>query len=155
MTMKRSLRLTAAAMLLFCFLQSNAEQQPRTVHITVIHNGHEVPAPTEIVIVRGGHTLRVPIRKGKFEVPAEISAAQYVIVRMDVEHSHIRLTKIAGTDFSGRWTLRLAEHADDEYYEWPGPKEADIAASCMLELDNGHEDPGRIRFEQNCRKPKQ
>ncbi|MGA7907268.1 MAG: hypothetical protein WCA16_07655 [Candidatus Sulfotelmatobacter sp.] len=96
----------------------------------------------------------MPVRDDKFEAPPEVVAAQSVTVETDVQDSHIRLTKIAGAEFAGSWTLRLAERADDDYYEWPGPKGATIAASCMLELDNGHEDPARVRFEENCRSKK-
>ncbi len=141
-------------MLLLSFLQSPAQQQPTTVHITVIHNGHQCPAPAEITASFGGRSLRMPVRDDKFEAPPEVVAAQSVTVETDVQDSHIRLTKIAGAEFAGSWTLRLAERADDDYYEWPGPKGATIAASCMLELDNGHEDPARVRFEENCRSKK-
>jgi hypothetical protein len=153
--MKNLTRFAAMGMLLLAFLQSAAQQQPATVHITVIHNGRQIPAPAEIRVSFGGHTLRIPVREDKFEAPPELVAAQSVTVETDVEDSHIRLSKIAGADFTGSWTLRLAERADDDYYEWPGPKGANIAASCMLELDNGHEDPARVRFEQHCRSKKQ
>lgn len=141
--------------LLLSFLQSPAQQRPTTVHITVIHSGHQRPAPAEITACFGGHTLRIPVREDRFEAPPELVAAQSVTVETDVEDSHIRLTKLAGADFTGSWTLRLAERANDDYYDWPGPRGANIAASCMLELDNGHEDPARVRFEQHCRSKKQ
>jgi hypothetical protein len=141
-------------MLLLSFLQSPAQQLPTTVQIRVIHNGRQCSAPAEITASFGGHSLRIPVREGKFEAPPELVAAQSVTVETDVKDSHIRLTKIAGADFAGSWTLRLAERADDDYYEWPGPKGANIAASCMLELDNGHEDPARVRFEEHCRSKK-
>jgi len=141
-------------MLLLSFLQSPAQRQPTTVHITVIHNGHQCPAPAVITANFGGRSLRMPVRDEKFEAPPEVVAARSVTVETDVQDSHIRITKIAGADFAGSWTLRLAERADDDYYEWPGPKGANIAASCMLELDNGHEDPARGRFEEHCRSKK-
>ncbi|MGO8788741.1 MAG: hypothetical protein ACLQVL_15350 [Terriglobia bacterium] len=73
----------------------------------------------------------------------------------DLDGSHLRLTKVTGADFTeGNWTLRLAERANDAYYEWPGPKAANIPATCMLEFDSGHEDPARVLFEQHCRSKK-
>jgi len=94
------------------------------------------------------------LREGKFEDSPEVVAARSVTLGAGVEDSHIRLTKTAGADFAGSWTPRLAERADDDYYEWPGPKGANIAASCMLELGNGHGDPARGRFERHCRSKK-
>ena len=144
----------STAMILLTLVQLPAQQRPRRVHINVIHDGHGMPTPAEITVGFAGHSLRIAVRGGEFEIPLELLGAKDVTVEIDVDDSHIRVTKLAGTDFSGRWTLRLAEHADDDYYDWPGPKEANIATSCMLELDNGHEDPARIRFEQGCRSQK-
>lgn len=132
-------------------LSSPALPRSTTVHIAVIHNGRPCPAPAEITASFAGRSLRIPVRNDSFEVPPELLAAQGVTVETDVEGSHIRLTKMSGADFAGSWTLRLAERADDDYYEWPGPKGANIAASCMLDLDNGHEDPARVRYEEHCR----
>lgn len=147
-------RFGVMGMLLLSFLQLLAQQKSSSVHITVIHNGYQCSAPAEITASFGGHTLRMPIRDDKFEAPLEVVTARSVTVEADVQDMHIRITKVAGADFAGNWTLRLAEHADDEYYEWPGPKRADIAESCMLELDDGHEDPARVRFEEHCRSKK-
>jgi hypothetical protein len=133
---------------------AEAQHRPTTVHITVIHNGHRRPAPAEITASFAGRSLRMPVRDNKFEAPPDLVAAQSVTVETDVGGSHIRLTNITGADFAGSWTLRLAEHANDDYYDWPGPKGANIAASCMLELDNGHEDPARVLSEEHCRSKK-
>ena len=99
--------------------------------------------------------MRIPVRKGKFEVQPEVVAARLVTFETDVEGDHIRLTHITGTDFTEEdWTLCLAERANDEYYDWPGPKRADIRASCILEFESIHTHSGRVHFEQNCRSKK-
>ncbi len=152
--MKNLTRIGAMGMLLVSFLHAAAQQQSRTVHLTVIHDGRPRPAPHQIKLSFGDHSLRIPVREGKFEVPAEFVAARRVTFETDVEDSHIRLTKIAGADFTEEnWTLRLAERADDDY-EWPGPKGANIPASCMLEFDSANEEPERGHFEEHCRSKK-
>jgi hypothetical protein len=139
-------------MLLLSSLHLGAQQKPAIVNLTVVHNGHQQPAPAEIKVSFNGRVLRIPVRGGKFEASPELIAAQRVTLEAEIEGSHIRLTKIAGTDFTeGNWTLRLAEQANNDYYEWPGPKNAKISATCMLEFDSGHEDPARVLFEQRCR----
>jgi len=144
-------RFRIVGMLLLSFLPSVAQQQPTIVTLAVIHNGHKRPAPTEITVSFDGHSLQIPLREGKFEAPPELVAAQHVTLETDAEGDHIR-THIAGADFTEEtWTLRLAERANDDYYDWPGPKGADIRASCMLEFESIHSDPGRVHFEQHCR----
>jgi hypothetical protein len=142
-------------MLLLSFLQSAAQQRPAIVNLTIIHNGRQRPAPAEIRVSFGGHSLRVPVREGKFEAPPELVAAQSVTLETDVEGSHIRLIHVNGKDFTQEdWTLRLAERANDDYYDWPGPKGANIPTTCMLEFELVHTDPGRVLFEQHCRSKK-
>jgi len=123
-----------------------------TVNVKVIHNGQEKPAPVEIVVTFEGHSLRIPVRKGRFEAPPQLIAAQKVTLETDTEGSHIRLVHLNGKDFTAEsWTLRLAERANEDYYDWPGPKEGDIPSTCMLEFDSAHSDPARVLFEQHCR----
>ena len=130
-------------------------QHPATVHLKVLHDGRNVAAPTMIKVTFDGHSLRLPVRDGKFEAPTELLAAPKVILETNVADSHIRLVNVTGWDFAYEdWTLRLAEHTDVNYYEWPGPKGADIPSPCMLEFESVHTDPGRGLFEQNCRTKK-
>jgi hypothetical protein len=131
-------------------------QQPTTVHLKVLHNGHQVAAPTMIKVTFDGHTLRIPVRDGKFVAPPDLFAAQRVTLETDVGGSHIRFIHVTGWTFTYEdWTLRLAEHINADYYEWRGPKGADIPSSCMLEFESVHADPGKVLFEQNCRSKKE
>jgi hypothetical protein len=142
-------------MLLLSFLPAAAQQPPAIVNLKVIHNGRVRPAPAEIKVRFGGHSLRIPVREGKFEAPPELVSAQRVTLETDVAGSHIRLIHVNGKDFTQEdWTLRLAERINDDYYDWPGPKGADIPTTCMLEFDSVHSDPGRVLFEQHCRSKK-
>jgi hypothetical protein len=152
--MKNLVTIGAMAALSFSFFHM-AGQARNAVRLVVIHNGRQRPAPAEIKVRFQGHSLRIPVRGGKFEAPAALIAASRVIFETDVEESHIRLTKITGADFTeGKWTLRLAEHFNEDYYDWPGPKDANIPASCILEFDSGRQDPARGLFEEHCRRKK-
>jgi len=149
--MNKFLCFGAVGTLLLTSLQSGSLQKLATVNLTVIQDGHKRPAPNRIKLSFGDHSLQVPVQEGRFQVPPEFVAARKVILETEVGESHIRLTKIAGADFTAKhWMLRLSESINDDY-EWPGPKEADIPASCMLEFDSGHEDSARVLFEQHCR----
>jgi hypothetical protein len=139
---------------LVSLLQSTPQQRPRNVNLTVIRDGHEVAAPTEITVSFGGRSLRIPVRKGRFEVPPGVVAARRLLLQADVGGDHIRFTHLTGMDFTDQdWTLRLAERADDDY-DWGGPKGADIATTCTLEFESPNEDPGRVQFEEHCRSKK-
>jgi hypothetical protein len=149
------IRFGAKGMLLLSFVQSATQKQPTIVNLTVIHNGRQRPAPAEITVSFGAHSLRIPVQEGKFETPPEVVAARRVTLEADVEGSHIRLIHVTGEDFTQEdWTLRLAERANDDYYDWPGPKRADISTTCMLEFESAHTDPGRILFQEHCRSKK-
>jgi hypothetical protein len=127
-------------------------QQPITVHLKVLHNGRQVAAPTMIKVTFDGHTFLLPVRDGKFEASPELFAAKSVILETDVGGSHIRFVHVTGGDFTFEdWTLRLAEQVNADYYDWRGPKGADIPSSCMLEFQSVHADPGKGLFEQHCR----
>jgi len=153
--MKNLARFGTIGMLLLSLVQSAAQQPPTIVNLKVIHNGRQTLAPAEIKVSFAGHSLRIPVREGKFEVPPEIVAAQRVTLETDVAGSHIRLLHVNGKDFAQEdWTLRLAEQANENYYDWPGPKGADIPTTCMLEFESAHSDPGRVLFEQHCRSKK-
>jgi len=137
------------------FLQSPPQKHPVNVRITVIHNGRQIAPPAEINVSFGGHSLKIPVREGKFEVPPELMAARRVGLDADVGGDHIRFTHLTGMDFTDQdWTLRLAERADEDYYDWPGPKGADIPTTCMLEFESPNQDPARGHFEEHCRSKK-
>jgi hypothetical protein len=151
--MKNLARFGAMVVLSVC--QSQAQQPPVIVNLKVIHNGRAKGTPTEIKVSFGGHSLRIPVREGRFEAPPQLVAAQKVILETDVVGSHIRLLHINSNDFSSEdWTLRLSERVNDDYYDWPGPKGADIPTTCMVEFDSVHSDPGRVLFEEHCRTKK-
>lgn len=145
-------RIGGLGALLLSSFASTVRPKEHAVNLVVIKDGHQMLAPAEIKATFDNRVVRLPLHEGKFEAPPELILASKVVLEMDVRKSHIRLTNMNGGDFTGgKWTLRLAERANDDYYEWPGPKDADISSSCMLELDSGHEDPARVLFLQHCR----
>lgn len=149
-------KIVSAFALVLSFLPTAAQQPPAIVNLKVIHDGRVTPAPAEIKVTFGGHSLRIPVQQGKFEAPPEVVSARRVTLETDIAGTHIRLIHVNGKDFTEEeWTLRLAEHINDDYYDWPGPKEADISTTCMLELESVHSEPGRVLFEQHCRSKKQ
>ncbi|MEW6364476.1 MAG: hypothetical protein AB1714_07540 [Acidobacteriota bacterium] len=150
--MRRISKIGTTAMFLLALAQSNAQQQPMIVNLTVIDNGKVTPAPSEILLSFNDHSLRIQVVNGSFGVPAEIVEAKTIVLETDVADSHIRLTKLTGRDFRvGKWTLRLADEANDKYYEWPGPKNARIPSTCIVEFDNGQTCAARAMFEEHCR----
>jgi Gram-negative bacterial TonB protein C-terminal len=145
-----------AGVLLLLSLLPSAAQQSAIVNLKIIHNGRPRPVPDHINLSFDDHSLEIPVQKGKFEVPPEFVAAPRVTFETDVEGSHIRLSDIAGADFTDEdWTVRLAERANDDYYAWRGPKTARIPSTCMLYLESIHEEPGRVYFEEHCRSKKE
>lgn len=156
--MKNLRRVVAMGTLLLSFFSAfsaAAQHSPTIINLKIIHNGRELPCPAEINVSFGGRSLRIPVREGKFEAPPELVVAQRVTLETDIGSSHIRLVHLNGEDFTQEdWTLRLAERANDDYYDWPGPKAADIPTTCMLEFESIHSDPGRVLFEQHCRSKK-
>jgi hypothetical protein len=150
--MKKLTIFGAMGILLLSSLPSAAQQRSTTVHLRVMHDGHERPAPDHITLSFGDHSLRIPIREGKFEIPPEFVVAHKVTLATDVDGDRIRLSSITGEDFTQEdWTLLLADRAYDGDYQWAVPKGTNVRASCMMVFDSVHSDPGRVLIEQHCR----
>jgi hypothetical protein len=146
--------LKISTILLTSLLFQGALPGSTTVNFKIIENGKEKPEPREIRLKFGKRCVRVPLRDGRFAVSGDVLTTQSPItLEIDnVEGSEIRLRGLHGPDLTGQWTLRMSDRIDADYYDWPGPKKADIPRTCMLELDSGTEDPARVLFGQDCRK---
>jgi hypothetical protein len=122
------------------------------VKLTVKHDGKEEPAPDHVTLGFDKHSVQVPVRNGKFEVPAEAAGAQMFMFVADVGDNHIRISRLSSKDLAmERWTLIMAERRYDDDYQWAVPKGTNIPASCMLVLDSPHVDPGIVVFDAHCR----
>jgi hypothetical protein len=127
--------------------------KPVTIELSVVRNGRLRPGPAFVIVTFGERSLRLTVTNGKFQAPPEVFNQSGVVVEMDLDDTHIRISDEPGWVFTVEsWTLRIAERFDSVYYNFPGPRNAvSIPESCLLGLESLYLEPGRERFVRNCR----
>ena len=138
------------ALALLCLPQA-AKEGNVVVKLTVKRDGHEQPPPDHVVIIIDKQSVQVPVRRGTFEIPADLATALEVTFTTNVGGDAVRISKLPGKAFTrGSWTLLLAARRYDKDYQWVVPKGAAVRQSCILAFDTLRGDPGTAVFVPNC-----
>jgi hypothetical protein len=139
------------ALLLLC-LPLAAQEGNVVVKLTVKRDGHEQPPPGHVVIIIDKQSVQVPVRRGTFEVPADLVAAPEITFTTNVGEDAVRIPKLPGKALMREsWTLLLAGRRYDNDYQWVVPKGATVGQSCILAFDTAQGEPGTAVFVPNCR----
>ncbi len=147
--MKHALRI--GALLLLPAVTLSGQQRAGVIRLTVKLNGRELRPPTAVTLEFAGRSLRIPVQRGAFQVPAEVSAAKEVTFAAHIGRDHIRIPDLWSVRFrEEHWTLILADRSFGEEYRTIVPATAAVPSSCILEFET-YGFLGTGMFEPNCR----
>ena len=155
MKMKKMVKLVAFGVLLMLSLPSATQQTSLVVRLRVEQDGKERPGPDHVILNYGGKSAKVPLHKGKFEVPPKVLDSQVVTFVASLDDDELRISDLPANKFNPEnWTIVLADRTYSEEYQWDVSKGAAIRSSCIITFNSIHSDPGTVVFVKHCRTPK-
>jgi len=150
--MMRLNTLGVVGLLLLLSLPAATQEGPLVVKLTVKHDGKEKPPPDQVTLSFDSHSAQLPVRDGKFKVPAEFAKAHEVTFAADLGGDHIQITNVSAKLFSNEdWTLVLADRRYGDEYRWVAPKGTHIRSSCILVFESKGKDPATAMLDPHCR----
>ena len=128
-----------------------ARNKPVTINFTVQLNGEAIAPPEGIALTVDGRPLNLPVQNGQFTVPLDVVRAKSVGIALSLPLQQISTT-VDGSDFaSENWTLRLADKAFGEDFQFDIPKGTKIKFACFLTFDSHYSSVGAFKFDPHCR----
>jgi hypothetical protein len=130
---------------------SMGQDKPVVIRLKVFHDGQEKPVPDQITLHFNKQTLKIPIKKGAFEVSPQFLAETEVGIGVDIDRSHID-TAVPKESFVNvfSWEISIADKQYGKDVEYAVPKGADIRKSCIMVVVPLDRD-GWWMFDPRCR----
>ncbi|HEV2341775.1 MAG TPA: energy transducer TonB [Candidatus Acidoferrales bacterium] len=128
-----------------------ALNKPVTINFSVELNGEPIAPPGQVALSVDGHPLNLPVQNGQFIVPLDVVRAKSVGFSLSLPLQQISTT-VDGSDFaSENWTLRLADKAFGEDFQFDIPKAVKTKFACFLTFDSHYSSAGAFKFDPHCR----
>ncbi|HEV2298253.1 MAG TPA: energy transducer TonB [Candidatus Acidoferrales bacterium] len=128
-----------------------ARNKPVTINFAVELNGEAIAPPAQVALSVDGQPLNVSIQNGQFTVALDVLRAKSVGFSLSLPLQEISTT-VDGSDFaSENWTLRLADKAFGEDFQYAVTKGAKPKFACLLTFDSRYSSAGAFKFDPHCR----